>query len=247
MACTYLGPDEATLLFSAIDDSKRWSFQDFINLVCSFVLGSSSSRIDRSVKNHRVGGQVPCAHLKYSQDVFDCGSYFRTMDCVIQPEMGPRTQDPEARRYLKCNKDSLCGPLSRLCWSSSLGILLELCLHKTMHLVMQQYCRRIANSLHWPCRPGAAGSMTAAFLHIAVLHASDSSVVASKEDQPPTVCFPDVVLAALILLIAVHHRRKQVCQVTGHVFLRSAKTDSCAVVAARLRATSLFVQGGRCQ
>ena len=102
-----LGPDEAALLLSSTGDSKRWSFQDIINLVCAPVLGSSSSKIDRAMKHHRVGGLVPCANLKYSQDVFDCGAYRRTMDCVIDPGMGPRTKDETARRYLKCNKDSL--------------------------------------------------------------------------------------------------------------------------------------------
>ena len=48
--CLILGPDKATLLFSTSGDSKRWSFQDMTSLVCSPVLGASSSKIDRSMK-----------------------------------------------------------------------------------------------------------------------------------------------------------------------------------------------------
>ena len=104
-----------------------------------------------------------------------------------------------------------------------------------------------------------------AFLHNAVLHACDRCVVTDSEERPPTVSLPDVVLAAPILPIAVHHRRKQLRQVTGLAPSRAATTDSfcgallaafpavdgtitvsCSLAAARLRPHFPFVQGGRC-
>ena len=362
------GPDEAALLLSAVGDSKRWGYQDIINLVCSPVLGSSSSKIDRSMRHHRVGGLVPCANLKYSQDVFDCGSYRRTIDCVIDHGMGPRTKNLEAKRYLKSNKDLLWAseqalvekqlehlavttgaadavedmqpdrgaklkrprdsipetqssasqPRPQLAQASSAQVvpraLSALAAAADVRIgtedggslagegggsgrKRQRVDRDTADSkqqlvYYWDGHttaqfsreaeafadalqslytdravqePAVYDGLWGAFLHQAVLHACDRSVVSTAANRAPTVTLPDVVLAAPILPIAVHHRRKQLLQMTGAASKPVAIADdfckellsslpvvdgmvtvNCQQCATRLKKKFTFLQGGRC-
>ena len=110
-----------------------------------------------------------------------------------------------------------------------------------------------------------------AFLHQAVPHACDRTVLSEDAGRPSSVCLPDVTLAAPVLPIAVRHRRMQSRQMMGTATTRATgavpstsshefckvllsclpavdgmKTVDCTQAASRMKKVFSFIQGGQC-